>query len=185
MPASARARLVEAADGDARRLLNLLEVAADLAREEDDGRVVDEAVLAEVLTGERRRFDAGGDVFYDQISRSTGRARIGPGRGPVLVRAHARRWCGSSVCCAPRRAHGQRRRGNADPRALTMALEAWQVQERLGSPEGELAIAHALVWLSCAPKSNAVYAAWNGARKLVEQGAPRRCRCTCATRPRS
>ncbi|MEE4300530.1 MAG: replication-associated recombination protein A, partial [Pseudomonadales bacterium] len=171
VPEVARGRLVEAADGDARRLLNLLEVAADLAREERDARIVDEAVLAEVLTGERRRFDAGGDVFYDQISALHKAVRgsspdaalywfarmLDGGVDPLYVARRAVRMASEDI-------------GNADPRALTLALEAWQVQERLGSPEGELAIAHALVWLACAPKSNAVYAAWNGARALVEQG---------------
>jgi putative ATPase len=171
VPEAARGRLVEAADGDARRLLNLLEVAADLSRPMAGGRVIDEAVLAQVLTGERRRFDAGGDVFYDQISALHKAVRgsapdaalywfarmLDGGVDPLYVARRVVRMASEDV-------------GNADPRALTLALEAWQVQERLGSPEGELAIAHAIVWLACAPKSNAVYAAWNAARALVEAG---------------
>lgn len=172
MDAAQRERLVAAADGDARRLLNLVEVASDLADLSDGVRCVDGTIVEQVLTGERRRFDAGGDVFYDQISALHKSVRgsdpdaalywfarmLDGGVDPLYVARRAVRMASEDV-------------GNADPRALTIALEAWQVQERLDSPEGELAIAHALVWLACAPKSNAVYSAWNAARARVEAGA--------------
>ncbi|MFA7557376.1 MAG: replication-associated recombination protein A [Hydrogenophaga sp.] len=163
-------RIAEAADGDARRSLNLLEIAADLAEPVDGREVVDEQVLGEVLAGGVRRFDKGGEAFYDQISALHKSVRgsapnaalywfarmIDGGVDPLYVARRVVRMASEDI-------------GNADPRALQLALNAWDVQERLGSPEGELAIAQAVVYLACAPKSNAVYTAYNTALADVKQ----------------
>ena len=162
--------LAEAADGDARRALNLLELAADLS----EGDVISEQVVEEVITGNLRRFDKGGEAFYDQISALHKSVRgsdpdaslywmarmIDGGCDPLYIARRVLRMASEDI-------------GNADPRALDLALNAWQVQERLGSPEGELAIAQAVVYMACAPKSNAVYMAWKAALSDVKQsGSP-------------
>lgn len=161
------AEIAAHADGDARRALNLLELAADLA---DEGRIT-LRTLEEVLQVSLRRFDKGGDLFYDQISAMHKAVRgsapdaalywlcrmLDGGCDPLYVARRVVRIASEDI-------------GNADPRALTLALEAWQVQERLGSPEGELAIAQAVIYLACAAKSNAVYLAYNAARAEVSQG---------------
>jgi putative ATPase len=155
------------ADGDARKALNLLELSADLT---EDGRITAKT-LKEVLQASLRRFDKGGDLFYDQISALHKAVRgsapdaalywfcrmLDGGCDPLYVARRVVRMASEDI-------------GNADPRALTLSLEAWQVQERLGSPEGELAIAQAIVYLACAAKSNAVYVAYKAARAEVEQG---------------
>ncbi|PLW67196.1 replication-associated recombination protein A [Pseudohalioglobus lutimaris] len=155
------------ADGDARRALNLLELAADLAR---DGNIT-EQTLDEVLQASLRRFDKGGDLFYDHISALHKAVRgsspdaalywfcrmLDGGCDPLYVVRRVVRMASEDI-------------GNADPRALTLCLDAWQVQERLGSPEGELAIAQAIVYLACAPKSNAVYMAYKAASAEVAAG---------------
>jgi putative ATPase len=155
------------ADGDARRALNLLELAADLAEE---GRIT-ATTLEEVLQASLRRFDKGGDLFYDQISALHKAVRgsapdaalywfcrmLDGGCDPLYLARRVVRMASEDI-------------GNADPRALTLCLDAWQVQERLGSPEGELAIAQAIVYLACAAKSNAVYTAFKAAQADVEQG---------------
>jgi putative ATPase len=156
------------ADGDARKALNLLELAADLAEE---GRITPNT-LEEVLQASLRRFDKGGDLFYDQISALHKAVRgsspdgalywfcrmLDGGCDPLYIARRVVRMASEDI-------------GNADPRALTISLEAWQVQERLGSPEGELAIAQAIVYLACAAKSNAVYTAYNAARADIEAGS--------------
>ena len=161
----ARGILIGAADGDARRLLNLLEIAADLV---EDGGTIDTALVSDLLNDTRRRFDKGGEAFYDQISALHKSVRgsnpdaslywfarmIDGGCDPLFLARRIVRMASEEV-------------GNADPRALTLALNAWDVQERLGSPEGELAVAQAVVYLACAPKSNAVYKAFNAAMKDV------------------
>ncbi len=158
--------LAEAADGDARRALNLLEIAADLA---EDGRVSD-AVVREVASGQLRRFDKGGEAFYDQISALHKSVRgsspdgalywlcrmLDGGCDPLYVARRVVRMASEDI-------------GNADPRALEVALNAWQVQQRLGSPEGELAIAQAVVYMACAAKSNALYTAFNEAMAVARQ----------------
>jgi putative ATPase len=155
-------RLVVAADGDARRLLNLLEIAVDLSVENEGHRSITEEILAELVKGDVRRFDKGGEDFYDQISALHKSVRgsnpdaslywlarmIDGGCDPLYVARRVVRMASEDI-------------GNADPRALQLALNAWDVQERLGSPEGELAIAQAVVYLASVPKSNAVYKAWN------------------------
>ena len=153
--------LVKAADGDARRALNLLEIAADLAA---DG-VITEAVAGEASAGSRRRFDKGGDIFYDQISALHTSIRgsdpdaalywlarmLDGGCDPLYITRRMIRVASEDI-------------GNADPRALTLALDALRALERLGSPEGELALAHCVTYLAVVPKSNAVYVAFNAAR---------------------
>ena len=161
--------IAQAADGDARRALNLLELAADLA---EDG-MIGEAIVAEVASGNRRRFDNKGEYFYDQISALHKSIRgtdpdaalywlarmLDGGCDPLYIARRLIRVASEDI-------------GNADPRALQLTLDAWEVYERLGSPEGELAIAHAVVYLPCAPKSNAVYKAFGAAmRDAKEKGS--------------
>jgi putative ATPase len=157
--------LARSADGDARRALNLLELALDLASEDTSGSLeLTAEIIDEVLQGTLRRFDKGGDVFYDQISALHKAVR---GSSPdAALYWYARMLDGGcDALYIARRVVRMASEdiGNADPRALSMALDAWQVQERLGSPEGELAIAQAVVYLACAAKSNAVYTAFNKA----------------------
>ena len=154
--------IARAADGDARRALNLLEVAADLARAAD-GRITEE-IAGEVSAGGYRRFDKKGEQFYDQISALHKSVRgsdpdaalywlcrmLDGGCDPRYVARRVLRMASEDI-------------GNADPRALTLALEACEVFERLGSPEGELAIAQAVVFMACVAKSNAVYVAFGAA----------------------
>lgn len=151
-------KLAQAADGDARRGLNLLEIAADLA----ENNRVDDAVLEEILRSDPRRFDKKGEDFYNQISALHKSVRgsspdaalywlarmLDGGCDPVYIARRVVRMASEDI-------------GNADPRGITLALNAWDVQERLGSPEGELALAQAVAYLSVAPKSNAVYKAFN------------------------
>jgi len=154
-------KLAEAADGDARRALNVLEIVSDLSEE----GMITEALLNDVLVdGSLRRFDKRGEAFYDQISALHKSIRgsdpdaalywfvrmIDGGCDPFYVARRVVRIASEDV-------------GNADPRGLRLALDAWETQERLGSPEGELAIAQAIIYLACAAKSNAVYAAFNAA----------------------
>jgi putative ATPase len=162
-------KLALSADGDARRALNLLELALDLAAGESSAAVIDEAVIEEVLQGSLRRFDKGGDLFYDQISALHKAVRgsspdaalywlarmLDGGCDPLYIARRVVRMASEDI-------------GNADPRGLSIALDAWQVQERLGSPEGELAIAQAISYLASTAKSNAVYTAWKAAVADVE-----------------
>jgi len=163
--ADARDLLLQAADGDARRMLNLLETAADLSGpDQDGGRRLDMATTRDVIGSTYVRFDKGGDHFYDQISALHKSVRgsdpdaalywlcrmLAGGCDPLYIARRALRMASEDI-------------GNADPRALTLTLEACTVFERLGSPEGELAIAQAIVFMACAAKSNAVYTAYNSA----------------------
>jgi putative ATPase len=152
--------IIMAADGDARRALNLVELAADLAEPGDDGREIDVAIATDVAQGSRRRFDKQGEYFYDQISALHKSIRgsdpdaslywlmrmLDGGCDPLYVARRLIRVASEDI-------------GNADPRALRLCLDAAETYERLGSPEGELAIAQATVFLACAAKSNAVYKA--------------------------
>ncbi len=167
----AQKRLIaSAADGDARRVLNLLEVALDLLEEGEAGqRILSEDSLAQVVQGNAKRFDKGGDSFYEQISVLHKAVRgsapdaalywlcrmLDGGCDPLYIARRVVRMATEDI-------------GNADPRGIQIALNAWDVQQRLGSPEGELAIAQALVYLACAPKSNAVYTAYNQAMDTVK-----------------
>lgn len=159
--------LAEAADGDARRALGLLEIASDLAEADAEGiRRLPDQVLEDLLVGGVRRFDKQGDAFYDQISALHKSVR---GSDPDASLYWLCRMLDGG--CEPRYLARRVLRmasediGNADPRALRMALDAAEVYERLGSPEGELAIAQAVIFLACAAKSNAVYTAYTAARK--------------------
>jgi putative ATPase len=150
----ARERLIGWADGDARRLLNAVEIVADAASAQRL-QSVDGDVLESAMSQNLRRFDKGGDAFYDQISALHKSVR---GSHPDA----ALYWFARMIDI-----------GNADPRALALALDAAETYERLGSPEGELALAQALVFLASAPKSNAVYEAWNAALAHVRSDASR------------
>ena len=164
---SARDRLVELADGDARRLLNFLEIVQTAAVGANathiDGDFVQGAVAHNL-----RRFDKGGDAFYDQISALHKSVRgsspdaalywlvrmLDGGADPMYLARRVIRMASEDI-------------GLADPRALEITLAAAATYERLGSPEGELAIAQAVVYLACAPKSNAVYVAYNAVRDFI------------------
>ena len=165
--------IVIAADGDARRALNLLELAADLAEPGDGGRKIDAGIAKDVAQGSRRRFDKQGEYFYDQISALHKSIRgsdpdaslywlmrmLDGGCDPLYVARRLIRVASEDI-------------GNADPRALRLCLDAAETYERLGSPEGELAIAQAVVFLACAAKSNAVYkAAKRAAADAQEYGS--------------
>ena len=160
----ARAVLLRAADGDARVLLNLLELGADLAAERDGARLVTAAAAREVTRQGARRFDKGGDYFYDQISALHKSVR---GSDPDAALYWLCRMLDGG--CDPRYLARRVARiaaedvGLAGPQALNLCLSAWEAYERLGSPEGELAIAQAVAYLACAPKSNAVYKAFGEA----------------------
>jgi len=162
----ARQMLVELADGDARRLFNALEVVAASAKEAR--RPVDAEFLRAALPATLRRFDKGGENFYDQISALHKSVRgsdpdaalywmarmLDGGTDPLYIARRAIRMASEDI-------------GLADPRALQLALEAAQAFERLGSPEGELALAQAIVYLAMAPKSNAVYKAFGAVKEFV------------------
>jgi putative ATPase len=161
--------LGQAGDGDARRALGMLELAAGLAVAAG-GSLITAAQAREVAMGGRRRFDKGGEQFYDQISALHKAVRgsdpdaalywyvrmIDGGCDPHYLARRVLRMASEDI-------------GLADPRALTIALEAWQAYERLGSPEGELAIAEAVVYMAVAAKSNAIYAAYGAVQADVER----------------
>ena len=158
--------IAQAADGDVRRGLTLLEIASELA---EDHRI-DEATLTQVLADRTRRFDKGGEQFYDQISALHKSVRssdpdaavywltrmLDGGVDPLYLARRMTRMAVEDV-------------GLAEPRAWRMALDAWDTYERLGSPEGELGLAQLAIWLAIAPKSNAAYMAYNQARAVVRE----------------
>jgi putative ATPase len=168
---AARDRLVAYADGDARRLLNAFE---GLVAAAGDAAELDEPLLERSLGELLRRYDKGGDQFYDTISALHKSVRgsdpdgslywlarmLDGGVDPRYVSRRLVRMAAEDI-------------GLADPRALRLALDAAEVYERLGSPEGELALAEAVVYLAMAPKSNAVYTAWNAAREFVQRDGTR------------
>ena len=170
---AAAARLVRYADGDARRLLNTLEIVAVSAAQQQLSEVTDPWLLKSL--GETlRRSDKGGDVFYDTISALHKSVRgsdpdaalywlvrlLDGGADPRYVARRLIRMANEDI-------------GLADPRALRMALDASEVYERLGSPEGELALAQSAVYLAMAPKSNAAYLAYKSAAALVKRDGSR------------
>lgn len=162
--------IARAADGDARRALNMLELAASLAEPTAGGAEITLQIAQEVASGTRRRFDKSGDQFYDQISALHKSVRgsdpdaalywlcrmLDGGCDPLYIARRVVRMAIEDV-------------GLADPRAFAMCLDAWEAYDRLGSPEGELAIANAVVYLACVPKSNAVYVAMGEAKEDVER----------------
>lgn len=164
-----REALVQTADGDARRALVLLDLAVDCAHRDGDHYLIDEAVLKEVTRDSFRQFDKGGDQFYDQISALHKSIRgsdpdaalywfcrmIDGGCDPTYIARRVLRFASEDI-------------GNADPRAAQLGIYAWDTYARLGSPEGELAIAHAIIFMACAPKSNAVYNAYKAAMAYVK-----------------
>ena len=158
--------IAQAADGDVRRALTLLEIAADVARE----NVIDEATLGQVLADRTRRFDKGGEQFYDQISALHKSVRSSDSDAALY-------WCTRMLDGGVDPAYLARRLtrmaiediGLADPRALTLALEAWDTYDRLGSPEGELALVEVAIYLAIAAKSNAAYAAFGEVKGLIAQ----------------
>jgi putative ATPase len=166
MDDEALALLADAADGDARRALNLLEVAADLAADTPRGRRITLDSVRAATAGGHRRFDKRGELFYDQISALHKSVRdsdpdaalywlcrmLDGGCDPGFIARRLTRMASEDI-------------GNADPRALTLSLAAWDSYDRLGTPEGELALAQACVFMACSPKSNAVYAAYDAAMK--------------------
>jgi len=170
MASELRDLLAEAADGDARRALSLLEIATDLAESENGRCSITRETIAEVTRHGLRRFDKGGELFYDQISALHKSVRgtdpdaalywlcrmLDGGCDPLYIVRRVVRMASEDI-------------GNADPRGLQLTLDAWDTYERLGSPEGELAIAQAVVYLACAPKSNAVYTAYNAALRDARQ----------------
>ena len=160
-------KLSKVADGDARRALNLLEIISDFA----ENKIVTQELISDVLKdGSLRRFDKSGEAFYDQISALHKAVRgsnpdaslywfvrmIDGGCDPFYIIRRVVRMASEDI-------------GNADPRGIRLALDAWETQERLGSPEGELAIAQAIIYLACAAKSNAVYKAFNLAMKDAKE----------------
>ena len=156
------ATLARAADGDARRALNLLEVAADLARA-GTGTITDE-IAGEVSAGGYRRFDKKGEQFYDQISALHKAVRgTDPDAALYWLCRMLDGGCDPRYVCRRVIRMASEDIGNADPRALQLALEAAEAYERLGSPEGELALAQAVVFMAVAAKSNAVYVAYKAA----------------------
>lgn len=158
--------IAQAADGDVRRSLTLLEIAAELA---EDGRI-DEATLTQVLADRTRRFDKGGEQFYDQISALHKSVRSSDPDAALY-------WLTRMLDGGCDRAYLSRRLlriaiediGLADPRAWQMAINAWDTYDRLGSPEGELGLAQVAIYLAAAPKSNAAYAAYNETLRTVRQ----------------
>jgi putative ATPase len=180
--------LAQVADGDARRALNFLEIACDLTEidtelksdKADTGkspalskrRIISKSIIQDVTSQSLRRFDKGGDLFYEQISALHKSVRgsnpdaslywfarmIDGGCDPVYIARRVVRMASEDI-------------GNADPRGLQLSLDAWQTYERLGSPEGELAIAQAIVYLACTAKSNAVYVAFKQAMSDASDSA--------------
>ncbi|MFC5439913.1 replication-associated recombination protein A [Rhodanobacter ginsenosidimutans] len=164
--------IAQAADGDVRRALTLLEIAAELADHDssEPGRI-DQTTLTQVLADRTRRFDKQGEQFYDQISALHKSVRssdpdaavywlcrmLDGGVDPLYLARRMTRMAVEDV-------------GLAEPRAWRMALDAWDTYERLGSPEGELGLAQLAIWLAIAPKSNAAYMAYNKARAAVREG---------------
>ncbi|MCY3853518.1 MAG: replication-associated recombination protein A [Gammaproteobacteria bacterium] len=166
----ARDLMIQVADGDARVLLNLLEIGLDLAPEQEGKKVIDAAIMQQVAGQGTRRFDKGGEYFYDQISALHKSVRgsdpdaalywlcrmLDGGCDPRYIARRVVRMASEDI-------------GNAAPQALNLCLSAWQAYERLGSPEGELAIASAVAYLACSPKSNAVYTAYKAAMEQAKK----------------
>jgi len=171
---SVRDLFVVAADGDARRILNFLEVSIQLVQSLGGEKIIDEEIAINSIGSPIRKFDKAGDYFYDQISALHKSIR---GTDPDAALYWLARMLDGG--CNPRYLVRRLIRiasediGNADPRALTLALNAAEAYDRLGSPEGELALAHATVFLACAAKSNAVYRAFSAATVDAKESGTR------------
>ena len=158
--------IAQAADGDVRRALTLLEIAADVAKD----NCIDDVTLTQVLADRTRRFDKGGEQFYDQISALHKSVRSSDADAALY-------WCTRMLDGGVDPAYLARRLtrmaiediGLADPRALQIALEAWDTFDRLGSPEGELALAEVAIYLAIAAKSNAAYAAFGAVKGVIRE----------------
>jgi len=162
--------IAQASYGDARIALSYLEILSDLAEFNNGKKQITDKAIAEVLCAGIKRFDKQGDIFYDQISALHKSVRgsspdgalywltsmLNGGCDPIYLARRIVRMASEDI-------------GNADPRALQLALNAWEVQERLGSPDGELALAQAVIYLACAPKSNAAYCAFLKAQSAIQQ----------------
>ncbi len=170
-PLELQRTVAQAADGDARQVLNLIEIVTDFAKEiSATEKIITQELLTEVLQENLRRFDKGGEAFYDQISALHKSVRgsapdaalywfcrmIDGGCDPLFIGRRVIRMASEDI-------------GNADPRALEIAVNACHVYERLGSPEGELTLAQAVIYMAVAPKSNAVYVAYNAAMHDAKQ----------------
>lgn len=173
LSAGQKQMLARAGDGDARRALNYLEVLSDMAELDDGVRTILDTHIEQVLQEGSRRFDKGGDSFYEQISALHKAVRgsspdaalywlarmLDGGCDPIYLARRLVRMASEDI-------------GLADPRALQLTLNCWDTYTRLGSPEGDLALAQAVVYLASAPKSNAVYEAFNAAQNaVVEHGS--------------
>jgi putative ATPase len=155
-------QLIASADGDARRLLTLLEILSDYSIQ---GTVKDEEV-ALIISGQARRFDNKGDVFYEQISALHKCVRSSnPDAALYWMNRMLDAGCDAQYIARRLLRMASEEVGNADPRALTLCLDAWETWRRLGSPEGDLALAQAVTYLASCPKSNAVYDAHNQSRE--------------------
>ncbi len=167
--------LAQVSDGDARRALNFLEIACDLAEPgsaDSAASVINQKIIEDVTSQSLRRFDKGGDLFYEQISALHKSVRgsnpdaalywfarmVDGGCDPLYIARRVVRMASEDI-------------GNADPRGLQLSLDAWHTYERLGSPEGELAIAQAIVYLASTAKSNAVYMAYKSAMADAKNSA--------------
>ena len=162
--------LVQLVDGDGRKALNYLELLNDMAELRDGRKLIDRQLLAEV-TGERMaRFDNQGDLYYDLISAVHKSIRGSAPNAALYWYARIVAAGGDPLYVARRLlAIASEDVGNADPRAMQVALAAWDCFTRVGPAEGERAIAQAIVYLACAPKSNAVYVAWKAALQDAKQ----------------
>ncbi len=163
-------RLAQYADGDGRRCLNLLEeLCSSTAPDASQRRVVDDAILNQLLATNIRAFDARGDVFYDQLSALHKSLRgSDPDAAAYWLQRLLDGGCDPAIIARRLTRVASEDIGNADPRALSIALDAWQAYERLGSPEGELALSQAAIYLACAAKSDAVYQATKSIRHVIE-----------------
>jgi len=161
--------LVLAADGDARKLLNLLEISSDLAESIDGQSMISSDVITQVVSGTNQRFDKGGDLFYDQISAFHKSVRGSSPDGALYWMSRMiEAGCDPLYIARRLLAIASEDIGNADPRAMQVSLNAWDAFERLGPKEGNRAIAQAAIYCALAPKSNAVYMAFNAATECAK-----------------
>lgn len=165
-----KVKLCRLAVGDARKLLNFLEICSDFAEDVDGVKVINETALSQVASGNMAAFDKQGDQYYDLLSAFHKSVRGSSPDGALYWYCRILAGAGDPLIVARRLlAIASEDIGNADPRALTIALNAWDIYHRVGPAEGERAIAQAVIYLASAPKSNAVYTAFNLAKQHAEQ----------------